>query len=94
MNRSDQLTSGELHLLITGMEVPIGDRSFAARTIEESEKHRRPVIGGAESAAGEALAIFPPTVPRFWFATPPVQLAAMHKSGNSERKIGCSRIVV
>ncbi len=35
------------------------------------------------SAAGDALAMFPPIVPRFWVATPPVSAAARQTSGHS-----------
>ena len=35
------------------------------------------------SAAGEALTMLPPRVPRFWLAMEPVQLAAWVRSGKS-----------
>jgi hypothetical protein len=35
------------------------------------------------SAAGEALATLPPSVPRFWMARPPVSDAARQSIGNS-----------
>src|SRR5277367_1456933 len=46
---------------------------------------------GRESAAGDAFTIFPPIVPRFWLAIPPVQLADMDKSENSRLISSCSR---
>ena len=38
-------------------------------------------------AAGDAFTILPPSVPRFWFAIPPVQLAALANRGNSRRTL-------
>ena len=40
---------------------------------------------------GEAFTMFPPSVPRFWLAMPPVQLAARGSKGNSDCKTGCRR---
>ncbi len=46
---------------------------------------------GGESAAGEALAIFPPIVPRFCVATAPVSEAARQSNGNSRSNVSLLR---
>ena len=46
------------------------------------------------SAAGLALTMLPPMVPRFWLAMLPVQLAAWVRSGKSSAMTGCLRMSV